>query len=155
MSARAILLALSLAATGAAAETEVPVPLQRFLSDAIDACQDLDNGEIAVEPKALRRVDVSGDGTDDWVLDEAQLACSSAASLFCGTGGCMVHFLVGDTVTSYLAKGWEAVDFGPFRPILLQVHGSNCGGFGYNTCVEAVVWQEDEKRFFSVRPVAE
>ncbi|MCT8161253.1 hypothetical protein [Pseudoruegeria sp. SHC-113] len=133
--------------------------LPQALTEIIDAraadCAGFENGELAVERGAVSRVDLNGDGERDAVLDESYLSCSSAASLFCGTGGCMVNFLIGDTVDTRLAKGWEAVLFGPFTVVLTQVHGTECGGTGVNTCVEALVWDEERKAFNTVSDALE
>ena len=59
----------------------------------------------------------------DWVLDESAYACSTAVSLFCSTGGCMSHFLVGGVVTSIRNQGWTVLTFGRTRVLLTRVHG--------------------------------
>ncbi|SLN46172.1 hypothetical protein PSA7680_02360 [Pseudoruegeria aquimaris] len=136
----------------AAAAQELPAPLAEIVEARAADCASFENGELTLERGAVRRVDLNGDGTLDTVLDEGYLSCSSAASLFCGTGGCMVNFLVGDTVETRLAKGWQAVLFAPFTVVLAQVHGSECGGTNVNTCVEALVWDEERKAFNTVAP---
>jgi hypothetical protein len=77
---------------------ELPAQLQEKVNLAQKACADFENGDFAMEWGAVARVDLDGDLRPDWVLNEVSFACSSAASLYCGTGGCMSHFLVGDVL---------------------------------------------------------
>ncbi|MEK6249884.1 MAG: hypothetical protein N2C12_16990 [Planctomycetales bacterium] len=93
--------------------SELPAQLQEKVNHAQQACSDFDNGEFALEWGAVARVDLDGDMSPDWVLNEVFFACSSAVSLYCGTGGCMSHFLVGDVLGSLLNQGWDVVDLGP------------------------------------------
>lgn len=112
---------------------------------AQQACSEFDNGQFALEFGAVQRVDLDGDIYKDWALDEAGFACSSAASLYCGTGGCMSHFLVGDRVSSLLNQGWDMANIGPFRVLLADVHGSQCGGINPTPCIVASAWDPEDK----------
>ena len=134
--------------------SSLPKPLAEQVEAARKACSDFENGEFTLEWGAVSRVDVDGDLRPDWVLDDFASACSSAASLYCGTGGCESHFLVGDTVTSLLNRGWSVVTFGRYRVLLLDVHGSRCGGINPTPCVEALAWDQESKEWRSVRPLA-
>lgn len=145
----ATLMVLPLAAAG---QDTPPDPLGQILSQRTAECAAFENGELGLEDGAFARTDLDGDGQLDWVLDETYLRCSSAASLFCGTGGCTVNFLVGDTLTSRLTKGWQLADFGPFRILLLQLHGAHCRGINPTPCVEALVWDRDAAHFTTVAP---
>lgn len=127
---------------------ELPESLAAFVEEARAACADFEGGTLAVEWGAVRRVDLDGDLRPDWALNESGFACSSAASLFCGTGGCRTHFMVRDapgegSVGSFLNRGWEAITFGRDRVVLLDVHGSACGGINPTPCVNAVVWDAE------------
>ena len=125
----------------------LPAELLEKLASAQQACSDLDNGQFAVEFGAVHRVDLDGDIQQDWVLDEAGFACSTAASLYCGTGGCMSHFLVEDELHSLLNQGWDVVDLRSNRVLLAYVHGSQCGGINPTPCATASTWDTEEKRW--------
>ncbi len=131
-------------------ETEIPPAFTQILASRKAECASFDKGALTVNEGAIIRTDLDGDGSPDWVLDETRLACSTAASLMCGTGGCTVNFLIGDVLTPRLAKGWEVVPFPPLTVLLVQVHGVNCGGTNLNACVEAMVWDPTEKRYFTL-----
>jgi hypothetical protein len=132
--------------------SNLPEPLASKIEAAQQACADFDNGEFALEWGAVSRVDLDGDLDRDWVLDESGFACSSAVSLYCGTGGCQSHFLVEDTVATLLNRGWDVVTFGRSRVLLLDVHGSACGGINPTPCVAARVWDDEAKVWRSVQP---
>lgn len=142
----AILAALvSAAPLGAQDLATLPAALAAEVEAARADCEGFENGEFALEWGAVSRVDLDGDLLPDWVLDSSRFACSSAVSLYCGTGGCMAYFLVGDTLTPILTKGWDVTDFGPFRVLLTQIHGSECGGINPTPCVRAQIWEPEAK----------
>jgi hypothetical protein len=124
---------------------ELPEPLRAKVELAAQACKAFENGEFGLEWSAVEKVDLDGDLYPDWVLNESAFACSTAASLYCGTGGCMSHFLIGDQVYSLLNTGWDIVTSGRDRVVLAHVHGSRCGGINPTPCVTASVWDGEEK----------
>ena len=130
----------------------LPEPLVAKVSAARKACEGFNDGKFAMELGAVVRADLDGDLHPDWVLNESGFACSSAVSLYCGTGGCESHFIVGDTVTSLLNRGWEMVTFGRHRVLLTDVHGSRCGGINPTPCVESLVWDGEAKVWRSIQP---
>jgi len=127
--------------------SDLPTPLQEKVNQAQQACTDFEGGEFALEWGAITRVDLDGDLQLDWALDEMFFACSSAVSLYCGTGGCMSHFLIGDVLSSLLNNGWDVVDLGPDRVLLTDVHGSQCGGINPTPCIVASIWGKEEKKW--------
>lgn len=140
---------------GSAFAEDYPEPVARSLDRATTECAGFENGTVTVEAEAIQRIDLTGNGDDDWVVDTHHMQCSSAASMFCGTGGCAVDFIVGDTVLDALSKGWEIVPFGQLRVLLLQIHGSECGGTNLNPCVEALVWDPGKTAFSTLREPGE
>jgi hypothetical protein len=132
-----------------AAPTAVASPVDDVLEEARENCARFEDGTF--EPRdAVQPVDLTGDGVPEMVVDESRFSCSSAASMYCGTGGCMVRAIVGDQTFSWLAKGWTVVDWAGDQILLMQIHGANCGGTNLRRCYEAVVWTDDH--FASVRP---
>ncbi len=134
----------ALSGTGLAQEdSALPAALQTKITAATEACASFEDGQFAMEPGAIVRIDLDGDLKLDWVLNEFSFSCSSAASLFGSTGGTLSHFLVGDTVASLLNQGWEMRTLGRNRVLLAEVHGTQCDGFGYTPCVTASVWDSE------------
>ncbi len=110
-----------------------------IISKARLACESYENG-VFDQGKAVSRVDLTGDGISDTVIDESDFRCSSARSLYCGSGGCTLHAIVDGEVWSFQAEGWRMIDW-EGRPILLIARdGGWCGGAGAQVCYEAVVW---------------
>ena len=130
--------------------TGLPAALAEKVIAARQACADNGNGEFALEWGAVTRTDLDGDLQPDWVLDESAYACSTAVSMFCSTGGCMSHFLVGDVVASFRNQGWTLVTFGRNRVLLTRVHGSDCGGNSPTPCFVARAWDPEAKVWQSV-----
>jgi hypothetical protein len=124
--------------------TALPSRLQEKVDAAAEACAAFGNGEFKLEWGAVERVDLDGDLNRDWVLNEDGFACSTAVSLYCGTGGCMSHFLVNGVVHSVLNQGWDVVHLAPHRVLVAAVHGSKCGAIDPTPCVTASVWDADE-----------
>ncbi len=127
--------------------SELPAHFQEKIESAEAACARFDDGEFHLEWGAVERVDLDGDLHHDWVLNERGFACSTAVSLYCGTGGCMSHFLVGDTLQSLLNRGWALSEFGPSTVLLADVHGSQCGGINPTPCVTASTWDKEEEQW--------
>ncbi|QCO55482.1 hypothetical protein EOK75_06770 [Pseudorhodobacter turbinis] len=125
--------------------SDLPAPLQKIVNEAAQTCAEFDNGEFALDWGSVQRADLDGDLQSDWILNDSGFSCSNAASLYCGTGGCMSHFLIGENLNSLLNQGWEVVTFGPHRVLLADVHGSDCGGINPTPCTVASIWDPEER----------
>jgi hypothetical protein len=136
--------------------TLLPVPAlasaETILSEAAAMCAEQDNGVFSSEG-AVRSLDVTGDGQPDTLVDELLFTCTTAASLFGGSGGSMIHVIVGDVQSDFLVQGYELLNWADRTILLLAVHGSSCNGIGADPCFEALVWNGE--RFLSVRAPAE
>lgn len=128
----------------------LPAALAEQVTLAQQACANVQNGEFTLEWGAVTRTDLDGDLNPDWVLDESAYACSTAVSLYCSTGGCMSHFLVGNTFTSFRNQGWTVLTFDRNRVLLTNVHGTECGGNSWTSCSVARVWDREENLWRSV-----
>ncbi|MEE4119709.1 MAG: hypothetical protein V2I65_11890 [Paracoccaceae bacterium] len=118
-------------------------PLDDILARAEAACAGFENG-VFDAGTPVTEVDLDGDGTPDRIVDESAFACSSAASMYCGTGGCMLHTIVGDEVRSFQAEGWRLDEWSGHTILLIARDGSWCGGAGAQLCFEAVTWSGGE-----------
>ncbi|MGI9424278.1 MAG: hypothetical protein ACR2PA_13885 [Hyphomicrobiaceae bacterium] len=123
-----------------------PVSAGQSGSDVIESarksCYDLENGQLSTTDNAISRIDLTGNGQLDEIVDSCQFTCSTAASLFQGTGGCLVSIVANKKVTEFIAKGWKVVTWGKQPILLLAVHGSECGGTNLRRCYRAVVWSD-------------
>lgn len=136
--------------TGQAAAFSVEA--QALVDEAAANCADFEDGTFdpgeARHEVTLRQY--AGSLTVE-IIDESAYSCSSAASLFCGSGGCMLHVIAQGQVTSWQVTGWQVVEWGPDSILLLGRDGGWCGGAGAEVCYEAVVWSNG--RPLTVGPV--
>lgn len=125
-------------------------PADDLLAQAAADCAAFDNGAFSAAPDAVQVVDLTGDGVPATVVDAGKFTCSSAASLFGGSGGSTLTVLIGGKAEEFLAEAWTVTDFAGRKVLLIWHNGVDCGGIGVDPCVEALVWGDG--RFMSVRP---
>ncbi len=119
----------------------VPQSLQAAIDEARATCEVFEQGRFSMRPGALKTADLTGDGSaDDWILDDAFFDCSSAVSLYCGSGGCTITFAVGGITFEALARAWAPADEEGRRVIFLNIHGSGCGGTNADPCFQKMMW---------------
>lgn len=135
---------LALTATIALGQ-ELPDPVAAAIDTVAAQCAAADGGTLdlrygAVTPQPLLGIDMLGLHTG-WILDEAHMTCSTLGSRFnCGTGGCPVHFVIGSSVTTFLAQGWRLTEMAGSTIVVLKVHGGACGVSGASACFEAITF---------------
>lgn len=150
------LMAGAAAAGIASAATAAEAPSERaqlVIEAARQACAGYPRGQFAAGGDAITAIDLTGDGVPEEIIDESTFRCSSAASLYCGTGGCMVRIIADGETVERLAKAWRIVEWGESLIVLFALHGTACGSSGVDPCYEAIVWAGDH--FRSVRPPAD
>ena len=125
---------------------DYPPGVQKALRYANAECRSQGGGQVAFAPDTVRRIDLTGDGRDDYIVDFRDTKCSDREGTYCGTGGCVMTILVtlpdgrvrevfDDYVRSYsmLARPLKR---GAARTIRFDLHGSFCGGFGAQACIK-------------------
>lgn len=117
---------------------------QALIAKAGSDCK-FEQGRFSMQPSAVSRHDLNGDGKSDEIVDTAKFSCSTAASLWGGSGGTYLYAVVDGKSTEFLAHGWRLVDAGRQKVLLLSVHHSECGGGG-GSCFRAYVWSNGEFR---------
>lgn len=102
-------------------------------------------------------VEISNDGKPDWVVEIQALDCHATERIrmsdnapesgngYCGTAGCVVSVLVSTSrglVESFNdnIRGWEVVKASGKNAFEISVHGTACGGFGADVCLQTLVW---------------
>ena len=140
-------------ACAAAALAAVPAlaadPVTVILDTAREVCTSYENGQFDAGD-AVTEIDLTGDGVPDRVVDESRFGCSSAASMYCGSGGCMLHAVVGEDSWRFQAEGWRVIDWDAQPILLIARDGGWCGGVGAQLCFEAVTWSDGD--MLSVMP---
>ncbi len=132
--------------------------LKRILDGYRDYCAAEAGGTdllVQSEEQAFVETDIDGDGArDDLVLDMGKIYCNRGYTLWAGTGGSPIHFIIDGTISqSWSGLAWEIERLGPWYSavILIARHGSACDGAGVQPCVQAVVYDENAEQFMTVR----
>jgi len=120
--------------------------VQKALRYANEECESQGGGAVTFTPDTVRRIDLTGDGRDDYIVDFRDTKCGERESTYCGTGGCLLNILVTRPDGSVRAvfdgyvRGYSIVappmKRGAARTIRFDLHGSYCGGFGSQACVK-------------------
>ncbi len=63
-------------------------------SNAAKECREADDGKLTPAPDMVRKIDLTGDGRDDYIVSFEDMKCSTFESIFCGTGGCLFEIYV-------------------------------------------------------------
>lgn len=127
---------------------------QRIIERAAADCKSYENGEFD-QGDALTEIELRSQFgvVNAELVDESQYSCSSATSLYCGTGGCMLNLIVNGETISWQATGWRLIDWGADRILLIGRDGGWCGGAGAEVCYEALVWSNE--KILTVGPTPE
>lgn len=149
---RHLMLLLALIASAARAEdakpfnpSDYPPGVQQALRYANEECTSQDGGEVSFAPDTVRRIDLTGDGRDDYIVDFSDTKCGDRETTYCGTGGCVMNILVtlpDGSVRKVFDGHVRSYKIMPPRNargaarIRFDLHGSFCGGFGPQACVK-------------------
>ncbi|MBR0863349.1 hypothetical protein JQ614_19485 [Bradyrhizobium diazoefficiens] len=148
---RCFFLLLALLVTAARADdarpfnpADYPAGVQKALRYANEECDGQDGGAVTFAPDTVRRIDLTGDGRDDYIVDFRDTKCGERETTYCGTGGCVMDILVTlpDGSVRPVFDGYvrsykivtSPVKRGAARTIRFDLHGSYCGGFGAQAC---------------------
>ena len=125
---------------------DYPPAVQKALRDAHAECDAQGGGAVTFAPDTVRRIDLTGDGRDDYIVDFRDTECGERESTYCGTGGCLLDILVTRpdgsvrSVFDGYVRSYSIVappmKRGAARTIRFDLHGSYCGGFGSQACVK-------------------
>ncbi|TOB39322.1 hypothetical protein CGK06_22090 [Vibrio parahaemolyticus] len=110
-------------------------------------CTSLDSGEFDSTEQSIQLFDLTGDGKPEEIVDASQFSCSSAMTLWGGTGGTYLWVIVDNEEYEFLAHQWKVVEMGSNNVLLLGVHSSECSD-SVGPCYRALVWQGE---FRSIR----
>ncbi|QOZ09491.1 hypothetical protein [Bradyrhizobium sp. CCBAU 51765] len=151
---RYLILLLVLLATSARADdakpfnpADYPPGVQKALRYANEECDAQEGGKVTFAPNTVRKIDLTGDGREDYIVDFQDTKCGDRETTYCGTGGCVMKILVtlpdgsvrevfDGYVRSYKIVA-PPMKRGAARTIRFDLHGSFCGGFGAQACWKA------------------
>jgi hypothetical protein len=87
---------------GPAIAQDWPPEVAAIMDEAKAVC----SGTFSASPDAVTAVDLTGDGTPDWVVDSGAFKCSDSYGTYCGTAGCSVNIVVDGIRSSFLFHDW-------------------------------------------------
>jgi len=132
-----IILLFSSSATG----DDPPTTSADLIKRARSECAGFNSGTFDVTEKAVTSHDITGDGRPEEFVDASQFACSTAASMWTGSGGTYLWVIVDNRSYEFLAHRWRVVDVDGQKIILVAVHSSECSD-DIGPCYRAYVWQD-------------
>ncbi len=124
-----------------------PSEVQKALHEANEECTAQGGGEVTFAPNTVQKIDLTGDGRDDYIIGFGDTQCAGLHGVYCGSGGCLMDVLVTlpggrirrvfqDYVRSYqILPDPAEKPHGP-RRIGFVLHGSYCGGHGSPSCLK-------------------
>lgn len=120
--------------------TDYPIEIRKALSYGPEECRRQGGGKVTFAPDTVRKVDLNGDGRDDYIISFADTECAGRFSVYCGTGGCSLDIYVTlangkqRNVFSDRVRAYEILPGEGVRTIRFDMHGSFCGTFGAAEC---------------------
>jgi hypothetical protein len=113
--------------------TDYPLEVRKTLSVGPSTCREVEGGgKVGFAPDTVRKVDFNGDGRLDYIVNFEKTTCGGEKTGgFCGTGGCLVDFLVtmpnGKLRSVFVDQvlGYEILRRSP-RKVRFWIHHGNC-----------------------------
>ena len=104
------------------------------------SCRRAGGTSVTLSVNAVRKLDLNGDGREDYIVDFHEAECVGRTSFFCGTGGCDLLILVAlrggalRKVFDDRVREYEILSGRGPSEIRFVLHGSYCGGHGNPSC---------------------
>jgi hypothetical protein len=99
-------LALLLLASPALAQDGAwPPEFNRIVTESAGFCE----GAFTLAEGTVTRIDLNGDGTQDWLMDTAGFTCADVVSYACGILGCTLYTEIDGVIGLLTLRGWELV----------------------------------------------
>jgi hypothetical protein len=130
-----IICGMMISSTGAHANS-IETKLDGLITDGRSSCE----GSFTLLDGAIERLDLNLDGDVDLVvLDAGGFSCDESSSMYCGSAGCVVHFITPVDYSYGYTRGWQVVRTKSDQPVILfNLHGVSCGEVGTTPCYSAV-----------------
>jgi hypothetical protein len=139
---------LLLGLAGAAAQPTVTQTLnareaagaKAVVETARQTCLKANGHMLVLEPGAVSRHDLTGNGRADFIVDLTHVRCERLGNIFCGTGGCELSIVVAlprgkfREVFRQQVIRYEIEPDAGMRTIRFDLHGTFCGKAGPEPC---------------------
>jgi hypothetical protein len=120
--------------------TDYPIEIRKALSYGPEECRRQGGGKVTFAPDTVRKIDLTGDGVDDYIISFGRTQCAGLLAVYCGTAGCTHDIYVTRTngkqrmVFSDRVRTYEILPGEGARTIRFDMHGSYCGRAGAEAC---------------------
>ena len=121
-------------------EKAYPPDVQAALQHAHKTCKDEEGVRVTFAADTVRKLDLTGDGRADYIVDFRDTHCEEREWVYCGTGGCELLILVAlpngryRTVFSEVIRRYDILPGRGARRIRFDLHGGYCGLSGPSPC---------------------
>jgi hypothetical protein len=121
-------------------ERALPSEVSKTLQAARDECAQEGGERVTFAPDTVRKIELTGDGRDDYIVRLRDTRCHGREYAFCGTGGCDFTIIVAlkdgghQTVFSDRVRHYDVLPGKGAKRIRFWLHGSYCGGGGVPSC---------------------
>lgn len=141
-------------------ERQLPVEVRQLIAEMEEECRGVDAVPES-SPGLVNAVDLTGDGIDDYVIDQGAFVCNGAASLYFGSGGSQMEIYVG-MPDGHARPGFHHGHFGVYieptassvAQVVLGLGGEGCGqdtdGLSraeFQSCLRPLVWDAERQEF--------
>jgi len=119
-----------------------PPAVRNALGYANEECTRQGGGAVTLAPDTVRKLDLTGHGRDDYIVDFRDTVCVDREAAYCGTGGCIMDILVTlpngrlRRVFDGHVRVYEILPGEGARTIRFALHGGHCGGHGNPSCIK-------------------
>ena len=101
--------------------------------------------QVQFKPGFIKTANISADGKTDYILDYGELVCKGFRSMYCGSGGCNIDFIVSEGGTylrdSRLLQSYRLIDAPGGAVIMTSMHGTSCNRIGAEICEGVLMWR--------------
>jgi hypothetical protein len=117
-----------------------PADVMASLRYAHDECKREGGKGTRFAAGTVRKLDLTGDGRADYIVDLRHAECVGRHDLYCGTAGCNIEILTARrsgklrTVFSDRVREYEILPGNGARSVRFMMHGSYCGRAGNPSC---------------------
>ena len=121
-------------------ERAFPHEVRKALRYAHDECRRQGGKRVTFAPNTVHKLDLTGDGRDDYIVDLRETECHDRPAVYCGTAGCTFDIIVTlkrgghRNVFSQRVLNHEILPGAGAKTIRFMLHGGYCGLSGGSPC---------------------
>jgi hypothetical protein len=133
----------ALAVPALAQSSSYPRDVQAVLDGARKSCLEEGGTDAVFRAEDIRKIDLTGDGREDYIVHLQNAECTGRQAVFCGTAGCDFEILIATSGGRFVSvfdqrvRSYEIKPGRGARTIRFALHGSFCGHSGNPSCYKS------------------